>query len=186
MCKGRFYLQYSLGCGFFFPYSTVVIVLLGEGVSVSEIADEESALVQEDCGSGVSNPPRNFSLFHQNGYSIDWCQYKVPRDNFMTNNANSCFYSISYLLRIQPLHILTLLYNSIQYYCHHQMPGQILFLHRLYPSAKSALKGLLNLQPHYSGPLVPFVLISIVPLMMPSSPATNFKVLPMTPLSITP
>ena len=52
----------------------------GMGTQIVMATDVETASVQENC-SDVTNPPRNFDLFRQNGYSIDWCQYQVNNNN---------------------------------------------------------------------------------------------------------
>lgn len=54
----------------------------GMDVEVVTASDVETASVQENC-SDVINPPKNFDLFRQNGYIIDWCQYQVT--NKQTN-----------------------------------------------------------------------------------------------------
>ena len=51
--------------------------------NVTMATDEASLSVQEDCNSGVANPPMNFDLFKQNGFNIDWCQYQVYNYTYM-------------------------------------------------------------------------------------------------------
>lgn len=47
--------------------------------SVSMATAEEASSVQASCGDddNISRPPENFEVFSQEGFDIDWCQYRV-------------------------------------------------------------------------------------------------------------